>query len=86
MVHPSIWVAEFGAKLPLIIEDKLRINLFLLLFILSSLLVLLPNYDKAITNYDSYYELRQLLHVTTEQSFITFSPLGRSFLKNILKN
>ena len=39
-----------------------------------------------ITNYDSYYKLRQLLHVTTEQSFITFSPLGRSFLKNILKN
>ena len=27
-----------------------------------------------ITNYDSYYKLRQLLRVTKEQSFITVSP------------
>ena len=65
MVHPSIWVAENGAKLPLTIKDKLRIYLFLLLFLLPSLFVLLPNYDKllqittAITNYDNYYTLRK---------------------------
>ena len=65
MVHPSNWVAEYGAKLPLTIKDKLSIYLFLLLFLLSSLFVLLPNYDKllqittAITNYDNYYTLRQ---------------------------
>ena len=65
MVHPSNWVAEYGAKRPLTIKDKLRIYLFLLLFLLSSLFVLLPNYDKllqittAITNYDNYYTLRK---------------------------
>ena len=49
------------------------------------IICLITKLRQIITNYDSYCKLRQLLHVTTEQSFITFSPSVRSFLKNILK-
>ena len=50
------------------------------------IICIITKLQQIVTNYDSYYKLRQLLHVTTEQSFITFSPSVRSFLKNILKN